>query len=139
MRFYQNIRCKGTRRVRQIDRKNDTAPLNRKCDHCLRSPHRVHSVSARRGPQCALCRCKGTHFFDICKFLWDFCCLSQARQEFDAIDRPVRHFLDAGSNTRDVEQQECKGHKTRHPDDLTEDLLECYGHDGEAQSRKSKV
>ena len=64
----------------------------------------------------------------------NFCCLSQARQEFDAIDRPVRHFLDAGSNTRDVEQQECKGHKTRHPDDLAEDLLERYGHDALRQS-----
>ena len=38
-------------RVRQMDRKNDTALLNRRCDHCLRSPHRAHSVSARRGPQ----------------------------------------------------------------------------------------
>ena len=28
-------------RVRQMDRKNDTAPLNRKCDHCLRSSHRL--------------------------------------------------------------------------------------------------
>lgn len=64
----------------------------------------------------------------------NFCCLSQARQEFDAIDRPVRHFLDAGSNTRDVEQQESKGHKTRHPDDLAEDLLERYGHDALRQS-----
>ena len=34
-----------------MDRKNDTAPLNRKCDHCLRSPHRAHYVSVRRGPQ----------------------------------------------------------------------------------------
>ena len=38
-------------RFRQMDRKNDTALLNRRCDHCLRSPHRTHSVSARRGPQ----------------------------------------------------------------------------------------
>ena len=30
-----------------MDRKNDTAPLNRKCDHCLRSSVRVHFVSAR--------------------------------------------------------------------------------------------
>lgn len=68
----------------------------------------------------------------------NFCCLSQARQEFDAIDRPVRHFLDARSNTRDVEQQESKGHKTGHPDDLAEDLLECHSNDALAQSRKSK-
>ncbi len=26
-------------RVRQMDRRNDTAPLNRKCDHYLRYPH----------------------------------------------------------------------------------------------------
>ena len=64
----------------------------------------------------------------------NFCCLSQARQEFDAIDRPVRHFFDTRSNTRDVEQQECKGHETRHPDDLAEDLLERYGHDALRQS-----
>ena len=70
-------------RVRQMDRKSQTALLRRKrqsmikllcnkcngcasssshrfqicgspkkeCDHCLRSPHRTHSVSARRGPQ----------------------------------------------------------------------------------------
>ena len=63
-----------------------------------------------------------------------FCCVSQARQEFDAIDRPVRHFLDARSHTRDVEQQESKGHKTRHPDDLAEDLLERHGHDALRQS-----
>ena len=30
-----------------MDRKNDTAPLNRKCNHCLRSSVRVHFVSAR--------------------------------------------------------------------------------------------
>ena len=77
-------------------------------------------------------RIKGFHYRQV--FAGFFCCLSQARQEFDAIDRPVRHFLDAGSNTRDVEQQECKGHKTRHPDDLAEDLLECYGHDALRQS-----
>ena len=70
----------------------------------------------------------------FCRNNREFCCLSQARQEFDAIDRPVRHFLDAGSNTRDVEQQESKGHKTRHPDDLAEDLLERYGHNALRQS-----
>lgn len=64
----------------------------------------------------------------------NFCCLSQARQEFDAIDRPVRHFLDAGSNTRDVKQQESKGHEPGHPDDLAEDLLERHGHDALRQS-----
>ena len=76
-------------------------------------------------------------FLIYASFCGIFCCLSQTRQEFDAIDRPVRHFLDARSNTRDVEQQECKGHKTRHPDDLAEDLLERYGHDGEAQRRQA--
>ncbi len=73
----------------------------------------------------------------LCIFCWnnrDFFGLSQAHQHFDAIDRPVRHFFDARSNTRDVKQQECKGHKTRHPDDLAEDLLECYGHDALRQS-----
>ena len=63
-----------------------------------------------------------------------FFCLSQARQQFDAINRPVRHFLDAGSNTRDIEQQESKGHETGHPDDLAEDLLEGNGHDALRQS-----
>lgn len=33
-------------RVRQMDRRNDTALLNRKCDHCLRSSVCVHYVSA---------------------------------------------------------------------------------------------
>ena len=31
---------------------------------------------------------------------------SQTREELDAIYRPVRHFLYAGTDTRDVEQQE---------------------------------
>ena len=31
-------------RVRRMDRKNDTALLNRRCDHCLRSPHRLKSA-----------------------------------------------------------------------------------------------
>ena len=62
-----------------------------------------------------------------------YCYLTQARQEFDAIDRPVRHFLDAGAHTRDIEQQESKGHKTGHPDDLPEDLLQSHGHDARAQ------
>ena len=70
----------------------------------------------------------------FCRNNREFCCLSQVRQEFDAIDRPVRHFLDTRSNTRDVEQQECKGHKTRHPDDLAEDLLERHGHNALRQS-----
>ena len=61
-----------------------------------------------------------------------FCYLSQARQEFDAINRPVRYFLDAGSDTRDVKQKESKRHESRHPDNLTEDLLEGNGHDGKA-------
>ena len=60
-----------------------------------------------------------------------FCRLAQASQHFDAIDRPVRHFLDARSDTRYVEQQESKGHETGHPDNLAEDLLERYGHDAE--------
>ena len=64
----------------------------------------------------------------------NFVCLSQASQHFDAINRPVRYFLNAGSNTRNVEQQESKGHESRHPDDLAEDLLECYGHDALRQS-----
>ena len=76
-------------------------------------------------------RIKGFHYRQV---FVGFFCLSQARQEFDAIDRPVRHFLDARSNTRDVEQQESKGHESRHPDDLTEDLLERHGHDALRQS-----
>ena len=63
-----------------------------------------------------------------------FCYLTQSSQHFDAINRPVRDFLDAGSNTRDVKQQESKGHETRHPDNLAEDLFECYGHDALCQS-----
>lgn len=31
---------------------------------------------------------------------------SQTCEQFDAIYRPVRHFLYAGTDTRDVEQQE---------------------------------
>ena len=48
-------------RVRQMDRRNDTAPLNRKCYHYLRSPHWTHSVSTHWGPHktsTALC-CTG--------------------------------------------------------------------------------
>ena len=59
-----------------------------------------------------------------------FCYLSQSSQHFDAINRPVRHFLDAGAHTWDIQQQESTCHESRHPDDLPEDLLECYGHDG---------
>ena len=66
-----------------------------------------------------------------------FCYLTQARQEFDAINRPVRHFFDAGTHTRDVEQQESKGHETGHPNDLPEDLLQCHGHNGKAERRKT--
>ena len=32
-----------------MDRKSQTALLIGKCDHCLRSPHRAHYISARRG------------------------------------------------------------------------------------------
>lgn len=64
----------------------------------------------------------------------NFCCLSQARQEFDAIDRPIRHFFDTRSYTRNVKQQESKGHEPGHPDDLAEDLLERYGHNALRQS-----
>ena len=35
---------------RRQDRDVDTAPLNRRDDLRLRSPHRAHSVSVRRGP-----------------------------------------------------------------------------------------
>ena len=69
---------------------------------------------------------KNPTYANVCRI---FCCLSQARQEFDAINRPVRHFLDAGANSWDVEQQESKGHETRHPDDLPENLLQGHGHD----------
>ena len=80
--------------------------------------------------------CKFIDFFSNMQvFVGFFCYLTQARQHFDAINRPVRHFLDAGAHTRDVEQQESKGHETGHPDDLAEDLLECYGHDGKAERR----
>ena len=33
-----------------MDRKNQTAPLIGRCDHCLRFPHRKHFVSLRWGP-----------------------------------------------------------------------------------------
>ncbi len=56
-------------------------------------------------------------------FVGFFCYLTQASQHFDAINRPVRYFLDAGANSWDVKQQESKGHESRHPDDLPEDLL----------------
>jgi hypothetical protein len=51
-----------------------------------------------------------------------FAC-AQAREHFDAIDRPIWNFLDAGADTRDVKQKESRSHESRHPDDLTEDLL----------------
>ena len=38
-------------RVRQMARKNQTAMLFGRCDHCLRSPHQTHSVSVCRGPR----------------------------------------------------------------------------------------
>lgn len=69
---------------------------------------------------------KNPTYANVCRI---FCCLTQAGQEFDAINRPVRHFLDAGANSRDVEQQERKGHESGHPDDLPEDLLQRHGHD----------
>ena len=76
-------------------------------------------------------RIKGFHYRQV---FVGFLLFIASVQHFDAIDRPVRHFFDAGSNTRDVEQQEGKGHKTRHPDDLAEDLLERHGHDALRQS-----
>ena len=76
-------------------------------------------------------RIKGFHYRQV---FVGFLLFIASVQHFDAIDRPVRHFLDARSYTRDVEQQESKGHKTRHPDDLAEDLLECYGHNALRQS-----
>ena len=45
--LYLPVAATTSNRVRQMDRRNDTAPLNRKCDHCLRSSVRVHFVSAR--------------------------------------------------------------------------------------------
>ena len=39
--YYMPDTIRRNGRVRQIDRKNDTALLNRKCDYCLRSPHRM--------------------------------------------------------------------------------------------------
>ena len=48
--LYLPVAATTSNRVRQMDRRNDTAPLNRKCDHCLRSPHWTHSVSAHWGP-----------------------------------------------------------------------------------------
>ena len=45
--LYLPVAATTSNRVRQMDRRNDTAPLNRKCDHCLRSPHWTHT--------CALC------------------------------------------------------------------------------------
>ena len=59
--LYLPVAATTSNRVRQMDRRNDTAPLNRKCDHCLRSPHWTHSVSAHWGPHktsTALC-CTG--------------------------------------------------------------------------------
>ena len=47
--LYLPVAATTSNRVRQMDRRNDTAPLNRKCDHCLRSPHWTHSVSAHWG------------------------------------------------------------------------------------------
>ena len=48
--LYLPVAATTSNRVRQMDRRNDTAPLNRKCDHCLRSPHWTHFVSAHWGP-----------------------------------------------------------------------------------------
>ena len=76
-------------------------------------------------------RIKGFHYRQV---FVGFFCLSQARQEFDAIDRPIRHFFDTRSYTRNVKQQESKGHEPGHPDDLAEDLLERHGHDALRQS-----
>ena len=45
--LYLPVAATTSNRVRQMDRRNDTAPLNRKCDHSLRSPHWTHA--------CALC------------------------------------------------------------------------------------
>ena len=45
--LYLPVAATTSNRVRQMDRRNDTAPLNRKCDHCLRSPLWTHA--------CALC------------------------------------------------------------------------------------
>ena len=64
--------------------------------------------------------------------------LTQTSQHFDAIHRPIRHFFDAGSNTRDVKQQESKHHESGHPDNLPEDLLQRHRHDGEAERRQAQ-
>ena len=81
--LYLSVAATTSNRVRQMDRRNDTVSmvgvtlpatpsfrsqksigfsmLNRKCDHCLRSPHWMHSVSAHWGPHktstalCILC------------------------------------------------------------------------------------
>ena len=59
--LYLPVAASTSNRVRQMDRRNDTALLNRGCDHCLCSPHLTHSVSAHWGPHktsTALC-CTG--------------------------------------------------------------------------------
>ena len=81
--LYLPVAATTSNRVRQMDRRNDTVSmvgvtlpatpsfrsqksigfsmLNRKCDHCLRSPHWTHSVSTHWGPHktstalCVLC------------------------------------------------------------------------------------
>ena len=81
--LYLPVAATTSNRVRQMDRRNDTVSmvgvtlpatpsfrsqksigfsmLNRKCDHCLRSPHWMHTVSAHWGPHktstalCILC------------------------------------------------------------------------------------
>ena len=63
-----------------------------------------------------------------------FCYLTQSSQHFDAINRPVRYFLDACADTRNVEQQECEGHETGHPNHLPKDLFQRHSHNALAQS-----
>ena len=46
-------------------RKNDTATLNRKCDHCLRSSVRVHCVSARPEEKRHLLAVGGIIYFNL--------------------------------------------------------------------------
>lgn len=48
--LYLPVAAITSNRVRQMDRRNDTALLNCKCDHCLRSPHWTHFVSTHWGP-----------------------------------------------------------------------------------------
>ena len=61
-----------------MDRKNQTAPLIGRCDHCLRFPHRKHFVSLRWGPHKKKIISEEMTFFELGEAALGFAPLSVA-------------------------------------------------------------